>query len=51
MKKVFYAFCVLAAMYIGLNALEFKLNEPYRNRYSNPAYLNGTETVVQYNII
>lgn len=51
MKKVIYALCIITVIYVGLQLIEFKLNEPYLNRFSNEAYLKGEISITQYNII
>lgn len=51
MKKLVYTVCLFTLIYLGLHILEFKMNEPYRNRLSNEAYLSGMETVTCYDFI
>lgn len=51
MKKLIYVICLFTLIYLGLHILEFKLNEPYRNRLSNEAYLNGEISLTYYDFI
>lgn len=51
MKKAIYVLCLFVVVYVGLQLVEFKLNEPYRNRFNNEAYLNGEISITCYNII
>lgn len=51
MNKIAYVICILAAFYLGLQLLEFQMNEPYRNRNQNEAYINGEVSVSYYDFI
>lgn len=51
MKKLVYALCLFTLVYLGLHMVQFQMNEPYRNRFSNEAYLNGEISLTYYDFI